>query len=340
LTDYEGNPILAHRGRDSRVFWYEHGNKWVMVVWDYSKTKKMSLGQEAVINQNLIYTSPDLKNWTEQSGVAGFFECPELFELPVEGRPGVSKWVMYDAAGRYLVGDFDGKHFSIDQHLKKYADGGGYFYASQTFSNTPDKRRVQVGWGRDITHPGMPFNQAMLFPTELKLKNTDDGLRLCPTPIKEISSLQTNTQTFENKILKANDSVSATVNGDAVQVIAEFEKGDARFALNVLGYELSYNDLLGEFITTLKERTSVTDYVKPDTEIFKIEAIVDKNILEVFVNDGELYYVMPFEGPKNGKITAFAKGSPSNRKTILKRMEVSELRSIWTNANSPSVKGE
>lgn len=73
---------------------------------------------------------------------------------------------------------------------------------------------------------------------------------------------------------------------------------DAHFGLNVLGYELSYNDLLGELITLLKAPANVTNYVKPDTENFKIEAIVDKNILEVFVNDGEMYYAMPFDGPK------------------------------------------
>ncbi|MBD0294425.1 MAG: DUF4980 domain-containing protein, partial [Flavisolibacter sp.] len=299
FTEYEGNPVLAHRGRDPKVFWYEPGNHWVMIVYDFSHTKKMSLGQEAIINQHLIYTSPDLKNWTYQSGVAGFFECPELFQLPVEGKPGVSKWIMYDATGRYIVGDFDGKTFSINQHLKKYDYGGGYFYASQTYNNTPDNRRIQVGWGRGITHPGMPFNQPMLFPTELTLKETSDGLRLCPTPIKEISSLHTNSQTLENKVLKANAGLSVTVNGEAVHVIAEFEKGDAHFGINVLGYELAYNDLIGEFTTLLKAPATVADYVKPNSENFKIEAIVDKNILEVFVNDGELYYVLPFDAPKN-----------------------------------------
>ena len=117
FIDYEGNPILKHRGRDPKVFWYEPGNHWVMVVWDQERTKKMSNGQDAIINQHLIYSSPDLKNWTYQSGVAGFFECPDLFSLPVEGKSGKDKWVMYDATGRYIIGDFDGKKFTIDQHL-------------------------------------------------------------------------------------------------------------------------------------------------------------------------------------------------------------------------------
>jgi len=119
FSEYEGNPILTHSGRDPKVFWYAPGNHWVMVVWDSGEKRKLSLSEEAVINQHLIYTSPDLKKWTLQSGVEGFFECPELFELPVEGQAGVSKWVMYDATGRYIVGDFDGKNFKIDQHLKK-----------------------------------------------------------------------------------------------------------------------------------------------------------------------------------------------------------------------------
>src|SRR5258706_12485028 len=149
-----------------------------MVVWDSGMPKKMSLGQEGSLCQRSICTSLDLKSWTYQLGVSGVVECPELFELPVEGQPGVSKWIMYDAHGRYAVGGFDGEQFTVGQPYKKYDNGGGYFYASQTYNNTPDNSRIQIGWGRNITHPGMPVNQAMLFPTEVKLKNTFDGLHL------------------------------------------------------------------------------------------------------------------------------------------------------------------
>ncbi len=330
FVEYEGNPILKHSGRDPKVFWYEPGNHWVMVVWNNGEKKKMSLGQEAIINQHHIYTSPDLKTWTLRSGIPGFYECPELFELPVAGETDVSKWVMYDATGRYVLGDFDGTHFTISQHLKQY-DYGGYFYASQTFNNTPDNRRVQIGWGRGIAHPGMPFNQAMLFPTELKLKKTFNGIRLCPTPIKEIGLLHKNTLQFADKILKAGDSLTVAVNGDALHVIAEFEKGDAiPFGLNVLGYEISYDDLLGELTTSHHNNKSNTKYIKPDTEAFKVEVIVDKNLIEIFINEGELYYVMPFESNKTNTVKAFMKGRGGNLKTIIKRMEVHELKSIWS----------
>jgi fructan beta-fructosidase len=330
FTDYEGNPVVKHSGRDPKVFWYEPGNHWVMVLWDNGHKKKMTLGQETVINQHVIYTSPDLKNWTYQSGVEGFFECPELFELPVEGEIGTSKWVIYDATGRYAVGDFNGKTFVVTQQIKQYDYGGGYFYASQTFNNAPGKRRIQVGWGRNITHAGMPFNQAMLFPVELTLKKSFDGLRLCPVPIKEISLLHKNSQVISDKVIKQKDSVSIAVKGDALHVVAEFEKGDAiPFGLNILGYEIAYNDLVGELTTSFKDVHSNTKYPTPGNDLFRIEAIVDKNILEVYINNGELYYTMPFDGAKSGKVDVFVKGFGSQAKSVLKKIEVHELHSIW-----------
>ena len=331
FIDYEGNPILKHRGRDPKVFWYEPGNHWVMVVWDQERTKKMSNGQDAIINQHLIYSSSDLKNWTYQSGVAGFFECPDLFSLPVEGKSGKDKWVMYDATGRYIIGDFDGKKFTIDQHLKKYDYGGGFFYAAQTFNNVLSNRRIQVGWGRGVTQPNMPFNQAMFFPTELKLKNTFDGLRLCPTPIPEIATLHYNSKNFENKLIKSNEPLTAVVEEGPVHVIVEIEKGDAiPFGLNILGYEIEYNDLLGVISTNAKTKSSF-EYIKLDTEIFKIEAIVDKNIIEVFINDGEMYYAAPFDIEKTKKIEVYVKGRSGDRKAIVKKMDVHQLKSIWDN---------
>jgi len=322
FNDYEGNPILKHKGRDPKVFWYEPGKHWVMIVWDEGKTKKMSQGQDATIYQHLIYTSPNLKEWTYQSGVAGFFECPELFQLPIENEGGMSKWVMYDASGRYVIGDFDGKHFTIEQSFKQY-DHGGNFYASQTYNNAPNNRRIQIGWGRDLTTKGMPFNQSMTFPTELKLKRTFDGLRLCPTPIKEIESLYKNKNTFENKLITSKNKFIAPLTGDAFHLTAEFEKGDAHtFGLNINGYELAYSHLQGIF--------NKATYSNPDSENFKIEAIVDKGIIEVFVNDGELYYVAPLKSSPESekKVEAFVRG-PSETKTVLKSLRINELQSSW-----------
>jgi hypothetical protein len=131
-------------------------------------------------------------------------------------------------------------------------------------------------------------------------------------------------------------------------MIAEFERGDAPITLNILGYELRY-DNEWEFSTSVtnkpitstpagpfaaaSELVPVT-YVKNDTDLFKIEAIVDKNIIEFYVNDGELYYATLFDGEKTAKIEAsvnsFGGRRGMKRKFIVKKMEVHELKSIWS----------
>ncbi|MFL5742979.1 MAG: glycoside hydrolase family 32 protein [Flavisolibacter sp.] len=352
FVDYEGNPIIKHSGRDPKIFWYAPGDHWVLVLYDNGQPKKMSLGQVASIRENSIYTSADMRHWTYQSGVPGFFECPDFYELPVEGE-GISKWVMSDASGRYLLGSFDGKNFHVDQQLRDYIYGGRYYYAAQTFNNMPDSRRVQIGWGL-FNYPDAPFTQAMLFPTELKLKRAYDGIRLCPTPVKEIASLYTSNHVVENKVVTSdsNSYVSISVNPDVpLHLVAEFEKGDAPVSINIEGYELRYDNEWQFFAIppmvpgsqpapanpfAMPANAMTIKYVKANTDIFKIEAILDKNILEVYVNDGEVYYVTEFKGQKNGKIQAtvapvrsFGSVQPVTRKFIVKKLEVHELDSIW-----------
>jgi fructan beta-fructosidase len=352
FIDFEGNPILKRttQGRDPKIMWYAPGNHWVMVVWDGGQPKKLSNGEEVLLREHSIYTSPDMKKWTYQSGVSGFFECPDLFELPVEGQPGVSKWVMYDAYGRYVLGTFDGKVFKVEQPMRDYAYGGRYYYAAQTFNNSPDGRRVQMGWANH-TYPGMPFNRAQLFPVELTLKKTYDGIRLTPKPIKEISTLYKTSELVQNKVVTPGNSVSIAVNPDApLHIIAEFELGDAPLSLNIAGYEFRY-DNEWQFTpippstapTPLSNISNITPvrYVNTN-DIFKIEAILDKNILEVFVNNGELYYVTEFKGTHSGKVEssiAAPAGSggaggagaatAAPRKFLVKKLEVHELNSIW-----------
>ena len=75
-AEFEGNPVVKHYGRDPRLLWHAPGKHWVMAVYD-------ELTGAAEISP---YTSPDLKTWTFQSRIEGFFECPDLFELPGRSR--------------------------------------------------------------------------------------------------------------------------------------------------------------------------------------------------------------------------------------------------------------
>ena len=82
-----------------------------------------------------FHSSPDLKRWTFESRIEGFFECPDLFELPVDGSE-TEPCGCSAADGEYMLGQFDG-HGSLRHPQDKLQLWYGNFYAAQTFSDTP-----------------------------------------------------------------------------------------------------------------------------------------------------------------------------------------------------------
>lgn len=176
---YEGNPVVKHKGRDPKIIWHEGTRRWVMALYDeFEKRRWMA-----------FYSSKDLKQWKFHSRLENYYECPDLFELPIDGDRSNTRWVVYGADGKYTLGSFDGRKFTPD-HEGKHQVWFGNFYAAQTYDNAPNGRRVQIGWGRGITFPGMPFNQQMTVPVELTLRTTSQGLRMFAEPVKELEKLR------------------------------------------------------------------------------------------------------------------------------------------------------
>jgi len=134
---YEKNPVLdlgLKDFRDPQVFWYEPHKKWVMSV------------MLAVEQKIQFYSSPNLKEWKLMSGfgpggdTSGIWECPDLFEVPIYGEPGKSKWVLMHSPSpymQYFVGDFDGTSFkNISPSCKIYRpDYGPDYYAAVVYKN-------------------------------------------------------------------------------------------------------------------------------------------------------------------------------------------------------------
>ena len=298
---YEGNPVLGP-DRDPKVFWYDPGKHWVMALYNE--------------NYIAIYNSTNLKDWSYQSQVKGFFECPELFELAVDGNPSKRKWVLYAASGTYMIGNFDGKVFTPENG--KYHYHTGVLYAAQTFNQTPDGRRIQIGWGR-IDHGAQPFNQMMLFPTELSLRSTVEGVRLFCNPIPEIASLHKTHHALSGLTVKeANDRLSQ-LSTDLVHAVMDIEidKG--------LGLELFYRDNPILYYDGSLTRFNGMPYEseRPGAFRFRIEMILDKTSVEGFVDGGKLYVAEALKSPKSRK------GLELRGDLIIHRLDVDELKGIW-----------
>ena len=71
FSEYEKNPVVKHQGRDPKLLWHKASSRWIMAVYDEFEGKQWIA----------FYSSPDLKVWTFESRIEGFFECPDLFEL-------------------------------------------------------------------------------------------------------------------------------------------------------------------------------------------------------------------------------------------------------------------
>ena len=172
FTDHPRNPLVTHRGRDPKVIRYRDGDDEVFVMAVYDETD----GKRGIA----FHRSRDLLAWERTGFIEGFYECPELFALPVDGNPERRLWVLYAADGAYSLGAFDGRAFRVESGRppsgKHRFNHGDCFYASQTFSDLPpeDGRRVQIAWGR-TGHRDMPFNQQMNFPVVLTLRTTPEG---------------------------------------------------------------------------------------------------------------------------------------------------------------------
>jgi len=314
FTEYSGNPVVKHKGRDPKVLWYKPQKKWVMIVYDVKAGKRGFA----------FYNSSDLKNWRRVSWISGFFECPNLFELAVQGRNNIKKWVLNGADGKYLLGSFDGTRFLPDSDEKIPMDYGRNFYAVYTYSNIPpeDGRTIQMVWMRGGKYPGMPFNQQLTFPCELSLRSTPEGLRLCRKPVREIKLLRKKEHKWKNVVLKPGDNRLKDITGELFEIQAEIEPAGAKeVGFGIRGVDVVYN-VEGQKIHCLGRDGPL----KPIDGKIKLHLLVDRTCLEVFGNDGLLSMsscMVPADNNKSLKL--FCKGGQAK---VLK-LSVWELNSAW-----------
>ena len=296
FTKYEGNPVLTPFDglkdfRDPKVFWYEKGKCWYMIVSADKETR--------------FYKSKNLKNWTYVSAFGkGLgqqpcqYECPDFFQLPVNGDKKNMKWVMTmninpgcwfgGSATEYFVGDFDGKNFTCpDANDVKWLDWGKDHYATVTFSNTGD-RVLAITWMSNWQYANLtPFKQnrgANGLPRELKLYEQEGKYYVSENVAPEVYALRKDTKdlgeaavTVENT--KDYAAVAANMNG-AFEIEADVtpdENGIAGIEIsnNKRERTLIYFDMKQGKVVMDRTESGLTDFGK-QAEPHDIEKAWDK----------------------------------------------------------------
>jgi sucrose-6-phosphate hydrolase SacC (GH32 family) len=313
-TKYEKNPVLPHivgSNRDPKVIWYEPEQKWVMALYLDG-------------NDYALFESRDLKQWGKLCDVTipGTSECPEFFEIAVEGNKGDTRWVFYGGNGQYLLGRFDGTTF-VKESGPHPLNFGDCFYASQTFNNLPagDGRRILMAWGT-VGMPDMPFNQMMDFPVELTLRATEAGPRLFANPVREIEKLHGKKRAWRDLRLEPGDNPLAGLEGELLNLRAEFEVGQAQqLGFTVRGLPIVYD--AAQQTLSCRDKTAT---LRPVGGALRLQLLADRASVEIFGNEGRVYMPMGHLAPEDTRgLEVFAQGGAAR----VKSLEVHELRSAW-----------
>ena len=307
---YEKNPIMDYPERDPKVFWYAPGKHWVMMLYGNG--------------QYHVLTSPNLLDWKDaEKPIPDSYECPDFFELPLDGNRKNRKWVLIQGSGKYSIGSFDGSEFK--EETPRYScDVGPNFYATQTWANTDtgDGRRIQTAWMRGSAFPGMPFSQQITFPCELTLRTTPKGPRIFREPIHEITHLHERHDTWTNRTLKDNEVLPLEPSGELFHIRAEVRIPEgAKLTFKLRGVPL---------ILTTNTIASGTDPTHVATEVKTVEILVDRGSIEAFVNRGEVSSSR-FVIPNGIGLSLKAEGGP----VTIQSLTVYKLKSAWVDAVRP-----
>lgn len=300
---YEKNPLMVMPERDPQVFWYAPDKHWVMMLYGESKYH--------------ILTSKNLLEWKdEHHPIADSYECPDFFELPLDGKE--KKWVLIQGNGNYSIGTFNGTEFK-EETGRLACDVGPNFYATQSWHNTEtgDGRRIQTAWMRGADFADMPFNQMISFPCELTLHSTPAGPRVFRQPIREITLLHRGQDTWNDRVIAKDQTLPLEPSGQLFHIQAEVEIPEgARLIFNLRGIPVM---LTNKTIESGHKPAPVQDRIR------KVEILVDRTSVEVFVNDGEVSSTR-FALPKGGGLSLKAEGGPVK----IQSLTVHPLNSAWT----------
>ncbi|HEY0606784.1 MAG TPA: glycoside hydrolase family 32 protein [Herpetosiphonaceae bacterium] len=349
-TKYAGNPVIAQPAeqkdfRDPKVFW--HGDQsdghWVMLL---------AVGQEI-----WFYTSPDLKTWAKSGEFgAGFganggvWETPDLFQLPVDGNPDDTHWVLIVAvqdqapAGgsgvQYFVGDFDGGTFIPGEspEVVRWADYGGDFYAAQSWSDAPNGRRTWLAWMNNWSYgaeiPATTWRGAMTVPRDLALASDGDSVVLVQQPVAEVAKLRGVGHHWSQSEVQPGVQLLEHIRGATLEVQATFAVDQATTARSfglrvragadeatVIGYDAEQQALFVDRSSAGHKATGTAGPqivpLQPRTGEIVLRLLIDHSSVEVFADGGRVVLTnQVFPAPTSTDLELFAEAGSVKLKQL------------------------
>jgi len=311
---FSGNPVLSTSDvpdfRDPKAFWNEDIKSWNLIL---------AAGQEM-----RIYSSKDLKEWKYESSFGkeygnhnGVWECPDLFKID-------GKWVLIcninpggpfgGSATQYFIGQFDGKKFTCESMPKvtKWLDYGKDHYATVSFYNAPENRRVVLAWMSNWQYanqvPTKQFRSANSIPRDLGLFTHGEETYVSVVPSKEMLAVRGNklkkpSETCELVVDTKNNTEIVFSNTKGEQVVMTYDAAKQTFTMD----RTKSGDV--NFSEAFPCVTEAPTY----GQIKQLRIFIDRCSIEAFDADGKMAVtnlVFPSEPynavkVKDGKVTIY-----------------------------------
>nr|WP_281249159.1 GH32 C-terminal domain-containing protein [Halobacillus massiliensis] len=330
------------------------------------------------LDQEEMKQSGRIEDWSSVSGEwsdsthgsnGGIWECPALVELPIDGDPNNTKWVLQvsindgaSAGGsgmQYFVGDFDGETFTNENPSNEvlWTDYGADYYAGVEWSGIEGENgeKYWLGWMSNWQYanetPTSTWRSSMTLPRTLELTETEAGTRLKQTPIPFDSITdQRRKASFVNEKISGASSLLSDFSGDTYEMVAEFDISgtDAEeFGFKVRKGEGGEYTTVGYNVGEEKlfiDRANSDDFnygpnVKDKHEAFlsvsngklKMRIFVDRSAVELFGANGEVVITdQIFPDPASKGLEIYSEGG----EVKLTSLDIYPLKKIWADKSS------
>ena len=289
FTKFSGNPVLTTSDvpdfRDPRPFWNEDIHAWNLIL---------AAGQEM-----RIYSSKNLEDWKYESSFGkeygnhgGVWECPDLFKIN-------DKWVLLcninpggpfgGSATQYFVGQFDGHKFTCESMPKvtKWLDYGKDHYATVSFYNAPENRRVVLAWMSNWQYanqvPTKQYRSSNSIPRDLGLFTCRDETYVSVRPSKEMlaargAKLKKPTEACELVVDLKGQTEIVLSNSKGEQVVMTYDGQKQVFTMD--------RSQSGD--TSFSEAFPCTTVAPTYGVVRQLRIFIDRCSIEVFDTDGKM----------------------------------------------------
>jgi len=232
----------------------------------------------------------------------------------VDGAPGSTNWVLKvdvlrGIGAQYFIGEFDGTRFINDAapDVIRRVDFGEDFYAAQSWSDEPDRRRIWIAWMNNWHYaneiPTAPWRGVFSIPRQLSMLRFGETLYLVQQPIAELGQFTKSIYYAENMDIAGVNAQLAALEMDMAQEIkVQVTLGTATgFGLKLctgdgeetlIGYETERQELFID--RRLSGASTFSDQfadvhrapLVPEGGKISMQIFLDSCSVEVFAGDG------------------------------------------------------